>query len=192
MKSADDKAARFGHEAHEAAIAAVFVRLYEYFDGSDESVTIEEELRRLMRLPERPATAPGDWVAVMAEAESLLWANSDWGRDWWWRDVKALGEKCRDMAKAEPVPESRPQFVPVAGGGVACRVRRPGEVFAEEASEPAPEASGDAKLRALREKVCGWAGGSTDPRSADPSDIDVAQLVREIDRLLAEPDGGAN
>jgi hypothetical protein len=158
MKSADDKAARFGHEAHEAAIAAVFVRLYEYFDGSDESVTIEEELRRLMRLPERPATAPGDWVAVMAEAESLLWANSDWGRDWWWRDVKALGEKCRDMAKAEPVPE----------------------------------ASGDAKLRALREKVCGWAGGSTDPRSADPSDIDVAQLVREIDRLLAEPDGGAN
>jgi hypothetical protein len=53
-------------------------------------------------------------------------------------------------------------------------------------AEPAPEASGDAKLRALREKVCGWAGGSTDPRSADPSDIDAAQLVREIDHLLAD------
>jgi hypothetical protein len=309
MKSADDKAVRFGYEAREAAIKAWRDEAMESppsdFEPEDGDTDLDYRVLHVAEIDEavfmmrsRPATAPGDWVAVMAEAESLLWANSDWGRDWWWRDVKALGEKCRDMAKAEPAPECpetnegecnhgsplghcqepAPKAKASAAPTVCCgqpascirpcvhrgRYQRDGEIAdlkeqlaeakadtdtqrtltqvahderdewvhssrdwkvrAEKAEQQlaaaqraeakwhnlhsdlvsekgrilcrlgdmiaqrdrAIKASGDAKLRELREKVCGWAGGSTDPRSADPSDIDAAQLVREIDHLLAD------
>lgn len=55
-------------EAHEAAIVAVCDRLDEYFDGTPDSVAIEEELCRLMRLPE---PSDSDMSFKIAEALGL-------------------------------------------------------------------------------------------------------------------------
>ena len=189
MKSADDKAAKFGHEAHEAAVVAVFNRLDHYFDGTPESVAIEEELCRLMRLPARPATAPGDWVA---RAKALM-ANSDYDCMTFTvlMQLKAL---VRDLAKAEPVAVRVPELL---GDGAAeqalwsamnraaqyanrdddkvilAELRKVGIHLATTASVPAPEAKASAGLLAEGVVDPTWMRGKPD----SPEVIDLKQQL---------------
>ena len=54
------------------------------------------------------------------------------------------------------------------------------------------EVNGDAKLRALRARIDSEHRREPAPRPGSPADIWYSYFLVEIDRLLAEPDGGAN
>ena len=95
MTSADNKAARFGHEAHEAAIEAWAESLFKACGTASETINVAVDGAALMRA--RPATAPRDLVAWARDLVELIGANPAMR---WCADTLDI---IHDLAKAEPV-----------------------------------------------------------------------------------------